>query len=328
MLRSPLAWLFARAAWGPAWTTGGLALVLLALAGLGQALSASSVVPGPALLGRLALGVVGSVLPLALAVGALAGAAGGVARLREERTLLGLASLGLSPRSLGGLCAVGVLPVVVMYAGLTHYGEPLARALVRDTRVAAAAAVSPREGRPVRLGSWWVALDEGALVFTDGSRTGRADGWAWAPRAGGVLAELSGVDLTFDGADARLETLSLPVPVGNRGKVHVSERTTPDLREQLLRSAALGRDAAERWLLWKRTLLPLALVPLSVAAAGFARRRSPGWIVGALLLGSWVAVRLLDAQEAALGPALSGTVFLAGTLATAIAAWWRPGVDR
>lgn len=323
MLRSPLARLFARATWAPGWTTAGLALVLLGLAGLGQALLTSSIAPGPALLSRLALGVLGSVVPLALAVGALAGVAGGVARLREERALLGLQAAGLGPKRLAALCGAAALPVALAYGACTHFLEPMARALVRDTRVAAAAAVVPREGRPVRLGTWWAALEAGELVFTDGARTGRAETWAWSPRAGGVLAELGGVELRLDNTAAHLDTLALPVPVANRGKVHVSERTTPDLRDQLVFSAALGRDGAERWLLWKRTLLPLSLVPMAVAAGGFARRRAPGLVVGGLLLGGWVGIRLLDAELTWLGPFLASTVFLAGACLTSALAWRR-----
>lgn len=323
MLRSPLVRLFARAAWAPGWTTAALAWVLLGLAGLGQACLVSSVVPGPALLGRLALGVFGSGVPLALAVGALAGVAGGVGRLREERALLGLEAAGLPPRRLAGLSAALVLPVALAYAAAAHFAEPAARALVRDTRIAAAAAVTPREGRAVRLGSWYTALEGGELVFTDGTRAGRAARYAWAPRAGGVLADLTDVDVAFAGATAHLDTLSLPVAIENRGKVHVSERTTPDLLDQLDRSAALGRDAQERWLLWKRTLLPAALVPLAMAAGGFARRRAPGGVVGALLLGSWVAVRLLDAQIAALGAPVAAALFLVASLGVAAWAWRR-----
>ncbi|GDX80918.1 hypothetical protein LBMAG42_27290 [Deltaproteobacteria bacterium] len=285
-----------RAIWTPAWTTGALALALLTLAGLGQVLLASSVSPAPELLLHLVLGVAGSIAPLALAVGALAGMASGVARLREEHALLALAASGLSQQKIALLGMVLLVPVAFAHAGLGHFAEPLARSWVRDTRAAAAAAIVPRADRPVRVGSWWAAVEGDGLVFTDGLATGRAAGWAIGARRGGVFVELEEAELRLaSGESVRAAHVAVPIPIANRGKVHVSERTTPDLLRQLAISASLGRDRLERWLLWKRTLLPVLLVPLGVAAAGFARRLSPGPIVGTLLIGSWVAVRLCDA---------------------------------
>lgn len=288
--------LFAHAVWTPAWTTTALATALLTLAGLGQVLLLSSVSPPPWLLLRLMLGVAGSIAPLALAVGALAGMASGVARLREEHALLALAAAGLPPRQIALLASVLLLPVALVHAGLGHFAEPWARSWVRDTRAAAAASITPRADRPVRVGGWWAAVEGSNLVFTDGVATGRASSWAIRARQGGVFVELDDTELRLaSGETVRADHLAVPIPIANRGKVHVTERTTPDLIRQLDVSAVLGRDTLERWLLWKRTLLPALLVPLGVAAAGFARRRSPGPVVGALLLGGWVAVRLCDA---------------------------------
>jgi hypothetical protein len=117
--------------------------------------------------------------------------------------------------------------------------------------------------------------------------------------------------------------VALPVPVDGRGRTHAAERTTPDLLRQLRVSAALGRDGYERWLLWKRTLLPLALGPLAVAAAGFARRFRVGPVVCGLLFTSWVGVRILDGQTSTLSPALASALFLLPVLALAGLAWRR-----
>lgn len=323
-LRGPVVRLFLRAVWTPAWTTAALASALLTLAGLGQVLLASSVAPPPGLLLRLLLGVAGSIAPLALAVGALAGVAGGVARLREENALLALAATGLSETKIALLAAVLLIPVALAHAGLGHFAEPLARASVRDTRAATAAAITPRANRPVRVGPWWAAVEGAELVFTDGVATGRAARWALSARQGGVFVELEGTELRMaSGERIRAEHVAVPIPIANRGKVHVSERTTPDLVRQLAISASLGRDGLERWLLWKRSLLAALLVPLGVAAAGLARRRAPGLVVGSMLVGAWVAVRLCDAAIEQMGAPIAAITLMGGAVLLSGWAWRR-----
>ncbi|MBM4393891.1 MAG: LptF/LptG family permease, partial [Deltaproteobacteria bacterium] len=149
---------FFRAALPPALATGALAWVLLSIAGLGQALLATSAAPGARLLGQLALAVLGSTAGLALGVACLAGAAGAVARLREEGALLALAAAGLPPRRLAWLSLGLALPLALASLVVSHEAEPRARALVRDTRALVAASVAPAEGETVRLGSWWMGV--------------------------------------------------------------------------------------------------------------------------------------------------------------------------
>jgi len=304
--------------------TGGLATILLGLGALGQALLALSVAPTPGLLLRLAAGAFGSVSSVALGVGVLGGVARGVVRLREERALLALAAAGLRPGRLGLLAGAVCLPGVLLHLAVGHFGEPLARAQLRDARVAVASALDPRTDRPVRIGPWWVAEQAGGgLWFTDGVRAGRADRWRLVPHQGGVAADLGGVVLAAaEGVAVRADRLELPIPLAAR-RVHIFERTTPDLRAQIAVSAALGRDTYERWTLWKRTLLSAVLVPLSIAAAGFARRRGEGVVVGGLVLGTWVVVRLLDAQVAAIGLGPTTVLFIAWAAVVATAAWRR-----
>ena len=313
-----------RAAAPAAGRTGLLALGLLTLAGLGQALLASSAAPSASLLLRLAAASAGAVAPLAVGVGALAGAATASARLADEGALLGLGSLGVPPGRLAPLFALFVLPAALAQAALHHGGEPLARAALRDARAEALAALEPRADEAVRLGAWWVASAGAGLAFTDGERTGTATSARLQAREGGVLASLGGVDVSLpDGTRLHADTLELPVPVSGRGRVHAAERSTPDLRRQLAVSAALGRDGYERWLLWKRSLLPAGLVPLAVAGAGLARRFRAGPVVGGLLLGSWALVRVLDAWSGTLSPLAASLLFLAPLVALAGAAWRR-----
>ncbi len=313
-----------RSAGPAAFRTALLAVGLLTLAGLGQALLATSAAPSLPLLLRLCAASAGAIAPLALGVGALAGAAFAAARLADEGALLALASLGLPLRHLAPLFALFVLPAAFAQAGLHHWGEPLARSALREARSEALASVSPRSGEAVRVGSWWVAGAGTGLAFTDRASTGLATSAVLEARSGGVLARLGDVDLRLpDGATVHADRIEVPLPLAAGGRVHPGERTTPELRRQIAVSAALGREGYERWLLWKRTLLPVALVPLAVAAGGLARSRRPGAVVGALLIGSWGLIRLLDAQAAALGPALASVLFLVPLVLVAGWAWRR-----
>ncbi|MSQ01402.1 MAG: hypothetical protein EXR71_05850 [Myxococcales bacterium] len=324
MLPSSLVRLLVRATVTPALMTGGMAVLLLGLGSLAQALLILSVAPGPALLLRLAAGVFGSVLPVALGVGVVAGVAGGMARLRDERALTALAAMGLAPWRLALFCGLIAVPGAAVQAGLTHFGEPWARALVRDARVEVATSIRPVGAHPVRVGGWWMAEVGESLAFTDGRIAGVAARWALSGRQGGVLAELHGVDLALaGGARLRAESLSLPLALDGRARVHIFERTTPDLLRQLRQSAALARDGYERWTLWKRSLLPLILPALAAAAAGFSQRWGEGRVVGALVLGTWVLFRLLDTQLQLVGLVGGAAVVLSGALGTVLWAWRR-----
>ncbi len=311
---------FFRAALPPALATGALAWVLLSIAGLGQALLATSAAPGPRLLGQLALAVLGSTAGLALGVACLAGTAGAVARLREEGALLALAAAGLPPRRLAWLAVGFALPLAMASLGVSHEAEPRARALVRDTRALAAASVAPAEGETVRLGSWWLGVSQGRLHFTDGEARGSAGRWSLEPRAGGVLVALD--DARVEANGLRASAASLALPLGLRGaKVHVSELATAELSRQLALSAALGRDGYERWIFHKRSWLAAALPLLAVAAAGLARRFAPGAVVGATLFATWGLVRVLDGTLGPSDPWLAGGLLLGAAVAAVVAAW-------
>jgi lipopolysaccharide export LptBFGC system permease protein LptF len=313
--------LFARAARRPAAAAGGLAWLLLTLGGLGQVLVASSLAPAPPLLLRLLLGVAGAMLPLAVGIGALAGAAGGMAALRESGALLGLAALGANRGVLALSAMLFALPLGATWLAVAHLVEPMARAGLRDARAEALASVQPAEGRTARIGAWWVALDAGRLHFTDGQRRGSASEWALAAREGGVEARLGDLMLEDGPTTLTARDLLLPIAVANRGKVHVTERSTPDLLARIERDAALGREGYERWMLHKRSALPCALLPLAVAGAGLARRRPPGVVVGFLMGGTWALIRILDAQIGAVQAPIADLIVAILAAFTAALAW-------
>ena len=315
--------LFVRAALTPAFSTGVLAWSLVSLAGVGQAVVGASLVPSVGVLARLCLAALGVGATLALGLAALAGASGAMTRLRDEGAILALASLGLPGRAFMRVAAAWSVPFALCWLAATHVVEPRARAAFRDVRVEAAASVLPLPMRTVHVGAWFFAIDGGRLRFTDGLAVGHAGGWQFTANAGGVLVDLSDVHVQSEQLMVFAERASLPLPISGRGKVHASERTTPELLDQLVRSTTLGRDGYERWLLWKRSLVPLAVVPLAVAAAGLARSWPPAVVVGALLLGTWLLIRVLDAGVASLGVGSASALFVVACGVAAVAGWWR-----
>lgn len=299
-------------------TVGALVWLVLALGGLGQALLVSAVVPDLDLLGRMFLGAAGVGASLALPVGALGGLASGLRQVAEDRAWLGLRSLGVGGRALLPPVVAFLGGVAALWLGVTHVGEPLARAALRDARIAAAVRVVPVEGRVVALGGWAAAVEHGVLHFAGGEWRGKAASWEIRPALTGVVVELRDGELQgLDGASrARFAALEMPISLGGTGgKVHASERTTPDLRRQLAVSAALGRDAYERWILWKRTLLPLCFLSIGLAVPPLALRGR--WpllaLVGAPVGLVWGAVRVGDQWVAGVGlaPVACGVVAVA-----------------
>lgn len=315
--------LFVRAARGPAISAGVLAWLLLSLGAVGQAVVGASLAPSPILLARLLLGAAGTSVSLAIGLAALAGVAGGVGQLRDDRALLALSALGMGPGRLAAAAVAWSLPFVGAWLLSAHVLEPWARASVRDARVEAAASVVPTDMRTVHVGNWYFAVDAGRLRFTDGTVVGDAGGWSFTAHTGGVLVDLIDTNVVNDTMFVHADQAALPLPISRRGAVHVSERDTPDLIRQIARSAALGRAEYERWLLWKRTVLPLSLAPLAVGAAGYARRSAPGVVVGAVLLGIWLAVRLLDAEILVLGVEGATVVFSFLCALLAMGGWRR-----
>ncbi len=309
---------------------GALVWIVVALGGLGQALLTSAVVPDLDLLARMGAGALGVGASLAVPLGALGGVAAGLRRLAEERAWLGLRSLGVGGRTTAMPIALFLLAAAGAWLGITHTIEPGARAMVRDARIAAAVRVVPVEGRVVRLGGWTAAVEGGVLHFAGADWLGRAHAWGIRPALTGVVVDLvDGEVWSADGLTrARFATLAMPVPLaGSAGKVHASERATPDLRRQLAVSAALGRDTYERWILWKRTLLPLCMVLLGLAAVplSLARRWPLVGIVGAQTVSLWGVVRVADQWVGTLGLVGAAVVTFAAALAWLLVTWrgWR-----
>ncbi len=302
---------------GPA-TGATLALGLL-IAGLGllaQALVTTGVSPGPGLFVQLALASLGSAGAVAWPLAALAGAALGARRLRDEGAWLALQSLGVGPRALTRAALPFALCAGAGSGVVTHLAEPAARAGLRDSRAATVAAVEPREGQTLQLGPWSVAVQDERIYFTDGGRAGEAEGWALRPAAAGVVMELEAgrIEAWDRSTSLSFERLSLPIRLpGTEGRIAPAERGTPDLWRR-------AHSPYERWILWKRTVLPTLLVPLVLASLRGGVSSWPlGGVVGGGVLGLWGSVRLLDQLAGAIGPALPSALLLIFGL---LAAWW------
>lgn len=305
----------------PTLVIGGAAVGVLALAGLVQSMVALGVRPSPALFARLFAGAALASLAVALPAAALGGLAAGLRQLRDDGAWRGLATLGVPGRALLLPLAGWLVLLGLAYGAVAHAGEPWGRRIVRDARAEAASRVVPREGRTVRVGAWSVAVDGDRLRLAGEGWFGSAGGWTLTPARGAVVAELT--DLVVegpDGARVRAERAVVPVPLGLSGRLGVGERDSAELW-------ARARDPYERWVLWKRSLLPAALVPLGLALvpAALAGRWPPLALTAAALVPWWVAVRLLDGQVTALGVGVAAGVVLAGAVGAAVAAWARWG---
>jgi lipopolysaccharide export LptBFGC system permease protein LptF len=308
---------------------GGLAWALLTLGGLGQALLVSAVVPDLDLLARMLAAAAGAGSGLALTAAVLGSVAAGARRLADDGGWVALRAMGAGGRSLLG----PVLVLLLVGAGgtllLAHLGEPAARAALRDARVTAAARIRPVEGRTVRLGDWAATLDGTRLRFAAGEWLGFAERWEIRPALAGVVVALEdGEVVGTDGATrARFDTLELPVPLGAAaGRPHISERTTPDLTRSWA-STPRPPGRYERWILWKRTILPLCLplFALALLPLGLGRRWPPLALAGAQLLSMWAVVRLADAWSRQVGPEGAAALTVGVALAWPAVAWarWR-----
>lgn len=301
-----------------------VALLLLALGTLTQALLQGAVVPDLDLVGRMGLAALGIAAPLATVVGGVTGAAVAGERLRAEGAWLAMRSLGVRPARLAGEAAVLGLATALLVAVGMHGVEPRARALLRDARVAAIVRVDPVQGRTVRLGSWSVAVDQGRLHFVGSGAVGSAARWRLVPADAGVVAELEEVrvrdpDRAWSAAAA---TVSLPVRLpGTSGKVHVSERDSPDLAAWLRLHPG---DVYERWILWKRSLIPVAAGAVAVAAMGLCLGRglAVAGAAGGLAFGLWALIRICDGAIRELGAA-GATAVVLGLVGTATLSAWR-----
>jgi len=159
------------------------------------------------------------------------------------------------------------------------------------------------------------------------------------PSQGAVTVELSDVDARSLRDDTHLTaaTARVPIPVTLDGaRVHVTELDTPAL---LARWEVHPPDAYERWIGWKRTVLPLvtllggllvfpfALGPQRPVGPAHPARWPPLALTAATFVGTWAAVRLLDQDVASLGVTVATEVLLGG-LGLAVALAWATWGDR
>lgn len=303
------------------------ATALAGLAGLGQALVLVGVVPGPALVVRLAWGAGLASLAVALPAAALGGVASGLRQLRDEGAWLGLATLGVPGRALAVPLAGWLAGAAAVYAGVCHVAEPVGRAALRDARASAAAEIRPAEGETVAIGAWSVAREGERLLFAGDGWFGEAQAWSLEPAEGAVVARLEGVTLREParGTSATVASLVLPVPLGAGPRVGIGERTTATLLPSLGPTAS----AYERWVLWKRTLLPvgLAVLGLALVPPAIGGRAPPLALAAGAMFAFWGGIRVLDQSVATLGPAAAAGIALAAVLGVLGWAWARWG-DR
>lgn len=316
--------------------------VVLVLAGLGlfaQALVLSPVTPDAGMLLRLGLAALGGSVGLAVPIGVLAAVAEGGRRLREEGAWCALGALGASGLGMLSPLLVWLGLWALVSAAVGHFAEPWSRASLRDLRAESAGQVELLPGRTTRVGPWSVAVDEGRLHFAGEGVLGSAGSWRFVPSAGAITVELGAVEARSVAGDTQFfaETARIPVPLSGDGlRVHVSELDTPAM-------LAHWEDHApapyERWIGWKRSVLPLAMVlvglalfPFSVGPQGAVARWHPsGWsplmLTGVAFAGLWSLIRGLDQAVVTLGPP-AATAALIGGLGIVAASAWATWADR
>lgn len=321
---------------------GAGALATAAIAGVGvlllvgQTLAQAALLPGPAGLGAVALGLVPAVLGVALPAGLLVGTVAVGRRWAEAGDGLALQAAGYGARRLlAPLLGLGLV-VGLLQAGLAHGLEPWGRAAARRALDGAAGELALVAGQPVTLGGVLVHAGEaegGRLgeVFVAAGRVvvGAARGEI---EAGGALRLEGGSAAALPEADQppgwtlRFERARLPLDPRKR-RVELVERSTADLRDLIGRMRAQGRGAeAERLALYKRTSLPLAAPVLALLGLALgARGGRPGPVTAITALCWWAAVRVCDQTVGALGPLLAAALPLIGGSAALAVAWlgWR-----
>lgn len=267
-------------------------------------------------------GAVGSTAPLMIEVAMIAGPAAAIAELRLDGSWLGLRSLGARGRDLG-------VPVLLWAGGLclaalltSHALEPLARGWLRDARVEAAVGLRLDAGGSAAIGPWALSgQPDGGLRFAaeaDGQQiVGSADTVQVEAARGAVTVRLGagearGVRPGLPGGQAaipeeprwqvRFASLTTALALSGGPRVETVERSTAEL---------LGRalNPYERWILWKRTLLPAVLLPLALLGLPLGARLRAGVGVGVLALGFWTLLRLSDTL-ARTGPGLASAALL------------------
>jgi hypothetical protein len=292
-----------------AWSTAVLPRVGV-LAGIAALLGVVSMAAG-ALLGggggRVAEGALAAAvaaLGIAVPVG-IFGAVASAGRAWVERgAWRALRAAGVAPRAFAVDTALLALVVAVPWSLAEHEAIPRARGVL------AAGGVSPelREGATVSLGPARLAREGDTVRILmapdDGGWTRLSAAGDVAPRAGGVALSLRDVVLEReDGLRVRAARLhGAWVPPVRRG---AAERPTATLRP---------RDAYERWIVWKRTVVPLSACGWApVALAAGVRARVPALLSAVLCLGAgWGVVRGLDGavRAGALDPVGAGAALL------------------
>ncbi len=303
-----------------------LALLLGSLGLFAQALLLTAVVPDPALVAQLYVGSSGMILGIALTVGTLVGTVTGLRRMQEEGAWLGLQSLGISGFQLVFPLLVPLGVMTLLQLGAAHGIEPAARRVLREARVEAASQIRPVEGRPLRMGPWSVVLQGGMLYFAGESLHGHAAAWRLEPEREGLRVVLGEGELTdWEGTmGAHFSSLATSIVLPRSNGPQAAEKSSGRLMEDLKKKADPRRHQAERWLLWKRTLLPVGSLLLSLGAVPMALGRQPiTLVIGGLLLPFWVTVRFLDTMVSRGGVELSSGCLMVGCLFFVASSWGR-----
>ncbi|MSP54286.1 MAG: hypothetical protein EXR69_01565 [Myxococcales bacterium] len=320
--------------------TGGRAALwawaLLAAGSLAQWLTFIEV-PGWRCAGLLVAAVIASSSTLALEVAVVAGPAAALAELRLDGSWLGLRSTGARGRDLLApvTCWAFGLGIAALLSG--HLLVPAGRVWLREAQIEAAAGLRLEDGRATVIGPWALASgpDDGqwpaGLRFAGGAGPDMVVGQAATVQLtrvrGAVRLDLGPGEVHQDPApgaapewSVRFTSLETSLAIGDGARVQVGERSTPDLLSRPL-------DAYETWILWKRSLVPMAAALLAGVGLPLGGQVRAGAGVGVLGVLFWALLRLADAAAQA-GSPLDAAVVLLAPCGVATAAAWATWRDR
>lgn len=286
--------------------------------------------------GLLLAAVTASSSTLALEVAMVAGPAAALAELRLDGSWLGLRSVGARGRDLLAPVAYWAFGLGTAALVSSHLLVPVGRGWLREAQVEAAVGLRLEEGRATVVGPWALTSapdagpgEPGGLRFAGGLGASMVVGQAATVQLtsarGAVRLELGPGEVHQDpppGAapewSVRFTSLETALSVGDGARVQVGERSTPDLLSRPL-------DPYETWILWKRTLVPLALGLLSGVGLPLGGRVPAGAGVGLLGVLFWALLRLSDAAAQAGAPVQAALILLTPCGVASAVAWatWR-----
>ena len=318
--------------------TLGLTVVLWLLLAT-QALLSAPVLPGPPALAQLSIGLIPSVLAIALPLGLLFGCTATAWHWRIDGEFLALHASGLGGRNLlPAMLSLGFI-FGVAEGSLTHILEPMGRRAATKALVHSTQTLQIQPLQPTMIGD--------VLIHAETIIDGRAEHLTLA-RDGQVAVATTGEISTSGRLNlSRGEIISLqedanaPLSWQMRFEEASIPLEAPVLRldpptltqdELLARIQQMEDEGGNSWVeqttWYKRTVLPLTLPILAILGLCLgARGGRPALTASSIGLSWWAIMRICDHAVPTIG-ALNSVLLPLGALMLALCVCWRGWTER